>query len=101
MEKIYIGTKIVAAEPMDEITFFKLRLNPKESEVSTTNRLVWPADKPNREGYKVRYEDGYISWSPKDVFDRSHREVILKEVEMMANGQFVVPGTSGSTFKVA
>lgn len=28
------------------------------------------------EGYLVRYEDGYLSWSPKPVFDAGYSEVI-------------------------
>lgn len=27
------------------------------------------------EGYKVIYEDGYESWSPKDVFEEAYRKV--------------------------
>ena len=27
------------------------------------------------DGYKVVYEDGYISWSPKDVFEKAYKEV--------------------------
>ena len=26
-------------------------------------------------GYKVVYEDGYISWSPKDVFEAGYTEI--------------------------
>lgn len=45
--KKYIGTKIIKAEPeMEE----------------------------GVEGYKVVYEDGYVSWSPKDVFEKAYRE---------------------------
>ena len=29
----------------------------------------------NEEGYKVVYPDGYISWSPKDVFEKSYLRV--------------------------
>ena len=29
-------------------------------------------EKDGRMGYRVRYEDGYTSWSPKDVFDRTY-----------------------------
>lgn len=43
--KYYIGTKVIKAEPMA---------------------------KGSTEGYKVMYEDGYISWSPKDVFERAY-----------------------------
>lgn len=27
------------------------------------------------DGYKVIYEDGYRSWSPKDVFEKAYREI--------------------------
>ena len=42
----FIGTKIVKAEPMA---------------------------KDGQPGYKVVYEDGYESWSPKDVFNNAYR----------------------------
>ncbi len=58
MEKIYIGTKVVAAEPMTEFVF---------------------RGEGDREGYKVRYEDGYVSWSPKETFERSYREITEAE----------------------
>lgn len=33
--------------------------------------LAWPQDgKDGQPGYAVKYEDGYVSWSPKDVFER-------------------------------
>lgn len=44
--KKYIGTKVIMAEPQE---------------------------KDGKEGYKVQYEDGYVSWSPKDVFERAYR----------------------------
>lgn len=44
----YIGTKVVDAEPQI---------------------------KDGNEGYKVVYEDGYTSWSPKDVFEKAYHEV--------------------------
>lgn len=32
-----------------------------------------PADEdPAKEGYLVQYEDGYVSWSPKEVFEESY-----------------------------
>lgn len=43
----YIGTKMIKAEPQV---------------------------KDGKEGYKVVYEDGYVSWSPKDVFKKSYKE---------------------------
>ena len=57
--KTYIGTKIVQAEP---------------------------ERKDGQEGYKVVYEDGYVSWSPKDVFERCYREITDAEVELVVSG---------------
>ena len=48
--KKYIGTKIIEAEPMS-------RSHGDKAE----------------DGYKVRYPDGYESWSPKDVFEEAYR----------------------------
>lgn len=36
---------------------------------------AWPSDKDGQSGYGVKYEDGYISWSPKDVFERSYMKL--------------------------
>lgn len=30
---------------------------------------------PNREGYMVKYSDDYISWCPKEVFEKSNLEI--------------------------
>lgn len=54
--KQYIGTKIIEAEPC------KAWKDTKEH-------------KAGEDGYKVRYPDGYESWSPKDVFEEAYREV--------------------------
>jgi len=53
MEK-FIGTKIVSAEPC----------NSWKPSGSYTIGAV---------GYKVVYDDGYTSWSPKSVFEESYR----------------------------
>lgn len=63
--KKYIGTKQIEAEPMtrgDAWGKHLLREKP-----STENF--------DDEGYHVRYEDGYESWSPKELFEESYREV--------------------------
>lgn len=44
----YIGVKIIKAEPQE---------------------------KDRRPGYKVRYPDGYVSWSPKETFERAYRKL--------------------------
>jgi hypothetical protein len=35
---------------------------------------AWPQENAQTQqpGYAVKYEDGYISWSPKDVFERAY-----------------------------
>ena len=61
--KKYIGTKIIEAVPA-------IRKGGKVYEEG------WPIPKsmdPTEDGYKVRYPDGYESWSPKDVFEEAYR----------------------------
>ena len=72
--KTYSCNKIVKAEPMT-LGFFE----------STRNRKMYPnvnKDSNNTddtqydataEGYLVKYEDGYESWSPKAVFEAGYR----------------------------
>ena len=71
-EKLYIGTKLILAYPLDECSFLR---DFKGEDV--TNRET-------REGYKVTYPDGYISWSPKKTFEIAYREVT--ESEMVLTG---------------
>jgi hypothetical protein len=33
---------------------------------------AWPEEKDGKAGYAVKYDDGYISWSPKGVFERAY-----------------------------
>ena len=58
--KTYIGTKIIKALPMSRADV-EARLN----------RII--GGKETGDGYLVQYEDGYESWSPKDVFDKAYR----------------------------
>lgn len=55
---VYIGTKIIQAEP-----------EPRQGQP----------------GYRVRYEDGYESWSPAAVFERSYRELTGNESALAAH----------------
>lgn len=62
--KKYIGTKLIEAEPMTRGTY--------------NNYRGWPIpldENPADEGYLVRYSDSYISWSPKEVFDKAYLAV--------------------------
>lgn len=33
---------------------------------------AWDQEKDGQPGYSVKYEDGYVSWSPKDVFEKAY-----------------------------
>lgn len=59
--KKYIGTKQVSATPAWRIDG---KVYPKDGEV--------PRSMNREDGYKVVYEDGYESWSPKDVFEKAY-----------------------------
>lgn len=55
----YVFRKTVKASPMSKLEYAKLMRNPEPYE-----------DEP---GYIVIYEDGYISWSPKEAFEKGYR----------------------------
>lgn len=111
--RTYIGTKVIAAKPMNKIDYCSYR------------GWIMPDDEdPMEEGYLVEYEGtenqnhkdhvGYISWSPKDTFDKAYKfDGVLTfghAIELMKRGEcvcrsgwngkgmfiFLVPG---STFK--
>ena len=62
--KKYIGTKIIEAVPAIR----------KGCRVYEKDRAIHMIMVPDEEGYKVRYPDGYESFSPKDVFEAAYRE---------------------------
>jgi hypothetical protein len=72
MEKVYVGTKIVKAEPMLRSSWV-YQSSKGESKISSSDE---------KDGYRVTYEDGYVSWSPKDVFERCYRELTQQEKAM-------------------
>lgn len=65
--KTYIGTKIIEAIPA-------IRTGGK---VYDANELIPRSMELVEEGYKVRYQDGYESFSPKDVFERFYLELTV------------------------
>ena len=65
-EKLYIGSKLIRAMEMDELTFLST-VNGQDEKHET------------RPGYRVTYPDGYVSWSPKAVFETAYREVTASE----------------------
>ena len=62
---LYIGCKIIEAEPMGEIVFRK-----------SMGRPIVASSRP---GYRVRYPNGYESWSPQDVFESAYRLATVGE----------------------
>ena len=60
----YIGVKIVKAEPMTKGEFEKMK--------GAVSPLL---EKDDTVGYLVKYPDGYLSWSPKETFEKAYREL--------------------------
>ena len=59
--KKYIGTKLVQAKPMTRGEY--------------NNYRGWQIPKnenPKDEGYLVEYSDSYVSWSPKEIFEKAY-----------------------------
>ena len=61
----YTGTKTVKACPMS--------LGEAEKVLGHKIETSAVENREESEGYLVEYEDGYRSWSPKDVFDKHYR----------------------------
>lgn len=66
MEK-YIGTKQVEAEPMTMGEAYDKGLLHRDASLCEGDR--------QREGYHVKYKDGYESWSPAEPFEEAYRHV--------------------------
>ena len=87
--KKYVGTKELKAIPMNKEEYCQYR----QWEVPSN-------ENPKEEGYLVEYLDGgkpnderhlgYISWSPKDVFEKSY-----KENEFLTFGQAIESAKQG------
>ena len=70
--KQFIGTKLINAQPMTRLAYNTLRgfVLPADERGDDAGFLVEYIDggKSNVQGY-----DGYVSWSPADVFEGSYR----------------------------
>lgn len=60
----YIGTKLIEAKPMNLGDYNKFK-----------GETIPENEDPKREGYLVKYSDDYISWSPKEVFEKAYLKV--------------------------
>lgn len=79
--KTYIGTKIIEAVPAIR----------KGVRVYEEGQPTPKSMDPVEEGYKVRYPDGYESFSPKAVFEAAYRA----EHAAIGNKAIAFCGTSG------
>lgn len=77
MTKDYIGTKQVTAWP--QLGGPKIRVcghscheDGEHCNGYCTGKAAHPPKLEQQQGYAVKYEDGYISWSPKDVFEAAY-----------------------------
>ncbi len=60
----YIGTKLIEAKEMNLGDYNKFK-----------GWTIPENEDPKTEGYMVKYSDDYISWSPKDVLEKSYLKV--------------------------
>lgn len=64
----YIGAKVIIAWPSKE----------RQPNVRDPLSQLEP-----REGYAVQYEDGYLSWSPADVFEAAYRAIPAEDAPLI------------------
>lgn len=80
--KKYIGTKIIEATEMTRGEYNRYR-----------GWKIPENENPADAGYLVKYQDGYESWSPKNVFDESYHEcsnmTFGLALEAMKKGEYV------------
>lgn len=65
--KRYLGKKEVMASPMSMVDAYDRGLLQSGFKFLRVDK--------DREGYLVKYDNGYQSWSPKDVFDNSYKVI--------------------------
>ena len=73
--KKYIGTKMLQARPMNRGDYNKYR-----------GWKIPENENPMDEGYLVKYNDEYESWSPKTVFEETYKEYTATTLPYTALG---------------
>ena len=68
--KKYIGTKMIEAEPATRGQAWARKSGLDEAKVASQIKQMGTED-----GYRVRYADGYESWSPKEAFEKAYLPV--------------------------
>ena len=62
----YIGCKIIEAEPM-------YRKDAIEKGYNSLNYIEKQSEIENTYGYHIKYDNGYESWSPANIFEAAYR----------------------------
>ena len=75
--KQYIGTKIIQAEPAWRAYDGYEGTEPPV--ISSDPKEVFPYYQHVEEGYRVCYPDGYVSWSPKETFEKAYLPLNINE----------------------
>jgi hypothetical protein len=65
--KQYIGTKLIEAEPA-----YRAQKGKGNFTITDDPAKVFPNYPDVEDGYRVRYPDGYESWSPKETFEKAY-----------------------------
>lgn len=73
--KAYIGCKIIKAKPMTNLAF--------DEDIKGLSPTIIRQHYNVKEGYCVEYPDGYMSWSPKEVFEAAYREISEAEKDLI------------------
>lgn len=74
----YIGCKMVEAEPMTRGAYNQLR-----------GWQIPDDENPEDEGYLVKYENDYISWSPKTIFEKQHFMLLSNKQELLESLDYI------------
>lgn len=91
----YVGTKELRARPMTRGEYNEHR-----------GWKIPENENPEDLGYLVQYEDGYVSWSPKETFEKAYRvseshvnrmEIEAEELNKKLQGLYAF--TKGDLFK--
>lgn len=80
--RTYIGTKTVQARPMTR----------GEAETLLGRQLGDDTTTLDSQGYLVRYDSGYESWSPSEPFERAYREVEVPADEAQTEAEIQAKG---------
>jgi len=84
---LFIGCKVIKAEPMGRADF---NTKFKGAEAPSPGMM-------QEGGYHVIYPDGYHSWSPTNVFENAYRKVVSGEMELFRDADSEVSEMDGDT----